>query len=67
MMTARNDTELALVERARGLLPAGGLGNVSSDTIIAKGHAGRVWDASGREYVDLLPGSGSMLVARIWR
>ena len=62
MMTTPNDAELALVERARGLLPAGGLGNVASDTIIARGRAGRVWDVSGREYVDLLLGSGPMLV-----
>src|ERR1700677_3221897 len=62
MMTTRTDAELALVERARALLPAGGLGNVASDTIIARGRAGRVWDVSGREYVDLLLGSGPMLV-----
>ena len=62
IMIMRNDAELALVERARGLLPAGGLGNIASDTIIARGRAGRVWDVSGREYVDLLLGSGPMLV-----
>src|ERR1700760_2587260 len=62
MTTAPNDVELALVERARQLLPAGGLGNVSTETIIVKGRAGRVWDVSGREYVDLLLGSGPMLV-----
>jgi glutamate-1-semialdehyde 2,1-aminomutase len=62
MMTTQDETELALVERARGLLPAGGLGNMNADTIIAKGKAGRVWDVSGREYVDLLLGSGPMLV-----
>src|SRR6201747_3123192 len=62
MMTAPNDAELALVERARGLLPAGGLGNIASDTIIARGRAGRVWDVSGREHVDLLLGSGPRLV-----
>ena len=42
MTTTRSDAELALVEQARGLLPAGGLGNVNSDTIIARGSAGRV-------------------------
>ena len=42
MMTAPNDVELALVERARQLLPAGGLGNVSTEIIIATGRAGRV-------------------------
>ncbi len=62
MTTMQGDAELALVERARGVLPAGGLGNMNADTIIAKGRAGRVWDVSGREYVDLLLGSGPMLV-----
>lgn len=62
MLPTRNDTELALVEQARGLLPAGGLGNLASDIIIARGRAGRVWDVSGHEYVDLLLGSGPMLV-----
>ncbi len=61
-MVTQTEAELALVERARGLLPAGGLGNMNSDTIIARGQAGRVWDVSGREYVDLLLGSGPMLV-----
>jgi glutamate-1-semialdehyde 2,1-aminomutase len=62
MTTTQGEAELALVELARRLLPAGGLGNLNSDTIIAKGHAGRVWDVSGREYVDFLLGSGPMLV-----
>lgn len=61
-MTTQGDFELALVARAREVLPAGGLGNLNADTIIAKGHAGRVWDVSGREYVDFLLGSGPMLV-----
>ena len=52
MTMTQNEAELALVERARGLLPAGGLGNMSADTIIARGRAGRVWDVSGHEYVD---------------
>lgn len=59
-MTSQENAEL--VQRARGVLPAGNLGNMNSDTIIAKGHAGRVWDVSGREYVDFLLGSGPMLV-----
>ncbi len=54
--------EQALVERARGVLPAGNLGNMNADTVIAAGRAGRVWDVSGREYVDFLLGSGPMLV-----
>jgi glutamate-1-semialdehyde 2,1-aminomutase len=62
MTITQGTAELALVERAREILPAGGLGNMNSDTIIARGLAGRVWDVSGREYVDLLLGSGPMLV-----
>src|SRR3978361_1367805 len=62
MTTKQGDAELALVEQAHKVLPAGGLGNMASDTIIAKGLAGRVWDVSGREYVDFLLGSGPMLV-----
>jgi glutamate-1-semialdehyde 2,1-aminomutase len=62
MTMTQGEAELALVERARGLLPAGSLGNMNSDSIIARGRAGRVWDISGREYVDLLLGSGPMLV-----
>lgn len=63
-MTAvtRSEIELGLVETARRVLPAGGFGNLASDVVIARGQAGRVWDESGREYVDFLLGSGPMLV-----
>ncbi len=54
--------EQALVETARRVMPAGGFGNMASDTIIRKGLGGRVWDVSGNEYVDYLLGSGPMLV-----
>lgn len=62
MTTHRSETELALVEAARRVLPAGGFGNVSSDIVVREGRGGRVWDASGNEYVDFLLGSGPMLV-----
>jgi glutamate-1-semialdehyde 2,1-aminomutase len=62
MTVTHENAELALVEQARRILPAGNLGNMNSETIIAKGNAGRVWDVSGREYVDFLLGSGPMLV-----
>jgi glutamate-1-semialdehyde 2,1-aminomutase len=58
----RSDRELAMVAAARRVLPAGGFGNLSSDIVIARGSGGRVWDESGREYVDFLLGSGPMLV-----
>lgn len=52
----------ALLERARRVLPAGGFGNYTADIVIAKGKGSRVWDENGREYIDLLIGSGPMLV-----
>src|SRR4051812_42692624 len=58
----RSEAELALVELAKRVLPAGGFGNVAHDIVVAKGKGGRVWDASGNEYIDYLLGSGPMLV-----
>ena len=55
-------TERDLVQIARRVLPAGGFGNLEGDAVIREGRAGRVWDVSGREYVDFLLGSGPMLV-----
>ena len=54
--------ELSLTEIAQRVLPAGGFGNFASEIIIREGRGGRVWDESGREYVDFLLGSGPMLV-----
>ncbi|MGM4903845.1 aspartate aminotransferase family protein [Tardiphaga sp. 866_E4_N2_1] len=54
--------ENALVDVARTVLPAGNFGNMATDIVIRKGSGGRVWDVSGNEYVDLLLGSGPMLV-----
>ncbi len=59
---SRTTRETALIETARRVLPAGSFGNVPFDMVIAEGRAGRVWDASGNEYVDLLLGSGPMFV-----
>jgi glutamate-1-semialdehyde 2,1-aminomutase len=63
-MTTRScsDDERQLVDLARRVLPAGGFGNVSHETVIAHGRGGRVWDVSGNEYVDYLLGSGPMIV-----
>lgn len=58
----RNPNEAALVETARKVLPAGTFGNTMLDVVIERGRMGRVWDASGNEYVDFLLGSGPMLV-----
>jgi hypothetical protein len=45
-----NHTVGELLDRAHAVLPAGTLGNMATDIVIAKGHAGRVWDTNGREY-----------------
>lgn len=58
----RSVDEQALVRTAHRVLPAGHFGNVASDLIIAEGRGGRVWDASGNEYIDYLLGSGPMFV-----
>jgi glutamate-1-semialdehyde 2,1-aminomutase len=51
-----------LFETAKRVLPGGTFGNVAGDIIIREGKGGRVWDESGKEYVDYLLGSGPMLV-----
>ena len=61
-MQQRSQEELALVENARRVMPAGGFGNVSSDIIIRDGRDGRVWDESGNEYIDYMLGAGPMLI-----
>jgi glutamate-1-semialdehyde 2,1-aminomutase len=61
-MKQTNETEQALMEKARKVLPAGGFGNLAFDVVIREGKAGRVWDVSGNEYVDYLLGSGPMLI-----
>ena len=60
-MLTRSDQELALVEKARQFMPAGGLGNTGSDIIVRSGSGSRVRDESGNEYIDYLIGSGPML------
>jgi glutamate-1-semialdehyde 2,1-aminomutase len=49
-------------ERARAVLPGGGLGNFDPSIFIARGKGARVWDEDGNEYVDYLIGSGPMLI-----
>lgn len=57
-----SDAERELVEMAHRVLPAGCFGNITLDTVIARGRGGRVWDVSGNEYIDYLLGSGPMLI-----
>ncbi len=48
--------------RARDVFPGGGFGNFDPSFFIREGKGSRVWDEDGREYVDLLIGSGPMLL-----
>jgi glutamate-1-semialdehyde 2,1-aminomutase len=58
----QSNPQAAWLDRARAVLPAGGFGNFAADIVVARGEGGRVWDENGRDYVDLLIGSGPMLV-----
>jgi glutamate-1-semialdehyde 2,1-aminomutase len=58
----RSDIERELIERAGRVLPGGTFGNMAGDIVIREGRRSRVWDESGREYIDYLLGSGPMLV-----
>ncbi|WP_170390812.1 aspartate aminotransferase family protein [Ruegeria arenilitoris] len=49
-------------QRARAVLPGGGFGNFDPSVFIREGRGSRVWDEDGKEYVDLLIGSGPMLL-----
>jgi glutamate-1-semialdehyde 2,1-aminomutase len=62
MMNPTADGELALVEKAKRVLPGGTFGNFPAEVVIREGRGGRVWDENGKEYVDFLLGSGPMLV-----
>lgn len=50
------------ISRAREVLPAGGFGNFDPGIIISHGKGSRVWDETGKEYIDYLIGSGPMLL-----
>ena len=50
------------IERAHAVLPGGGFGNFDPDIVIRDGRGARVFDEDGKEYVDLLIGSGPMLL-----
>ncbi len=62
MDTTMGPVEQGLIATAERVLPAGSFGNMPGDIVVREGRAGRVWDESGREYVDFLLGSGPMLV-----
>ncbi len=56
------NTQHEWIQRAREVLPAGGFGNFDPGIIIRNGHGPRVWDESGKEYVDYLIGSGPLIL-----
>jgi glutamate-1-semialdehyde 2,1-aminomutase len=58
----RSAREIELAALAARYLPGGTLGNMADEAVLARGRGSRVWDVSGREYVDYLLGSGPMLV-----
>ena len=49
-------------ERAAAVLPAAGFGNFDPSMILARGKGSRVWDEDGNEFIDLLIGSGPMIL-----
>ncbi|MCU9836790.1 aminotransferase class III-fold pyridoxal phosphate-dependent enzyme [Ruegeria sp. WL0004] len=60
MLTTLSQSDWAA--RARAVLPGGGFGNFDPTLFIREGQGSRVWDEDGKEYVDLLIGSGPMLL-----
>jgi glutamate-1-semialdehyde 2,1-aminomutase len=51
-----------LLDRARRVMPAAGIGNFDSDIIIREGRGSRIWDEDNNEYIDYLIGSGPMIL-----
>ena len=49
-------------KRAHEVLPAGGFGNYDPNFIVKRGEGSRVWDSNGKQYIDLLIGSGPMIL-----
>lgn len=58
----KTNTQDEWIARARDVLPAAGFGNFDPGVVIKEGHGSRVWDENGQEYLDLLIGSGPMLL-----
>ncbi len=58
--------EKQLIDKAHRYLSGGGLGNVTLDSqhdlIVQRGSGSRIWDISGRSYIDYLMGSGPMVL-----
>ena len=48
--------------QAKQVLPGGTFGNVSGELIITRGQGSKVWDETGKKYIDYLIGSGPMML-----
>ena len=58
-----SEREQEALEKASTYLPGGANGNATTmDLVIERGSGPRVWDLSGREYVDYVLGSGPLLI-----
>jgi glutamate-1-semialdehyde 2,1-aminomutase len=51
-----------LIAEAKRVLPGGSFGNLPAEVVLRAGKGGRIWDESGKEYVDFLLGSGPMFI-----
>src|SRR5215475_14674244 len=51
-----------LLVEAKRVLPGGSFGNMPAEVILRDGKGGRIWDETGKEYVDFLLGSGPMFI-----
>ena len=58
----RNTTQSEWLERAKNVLPGGGLGNFDPEIFIREGKGANVWDEDENKYVDYIIGSGPMLL-----
>ena len=65
-MLERSHEEKELLAKAASYFPASSTGNMVVDRdhrfILRKGMGSRVWDVSGKEYIDYLMGSGPMVL-----
>jgi glutamate-1-semialdehyde 2,1-aminomutase len=56
------DPASALLDKAKKVLPGGSFGNMPAEVVLRDGKGGRIWDETGKEYVDFLLGSGPMFI-----
>ena len=56
------DPASTVLEKAKKVLPGGSFGNMPAEVILRDGKGGRIWDETGKEYVDFLLGSGPMFI-----